>query len=90
MASFISIIVICNLDDRVPNVQAVTDITPRQLQGICAQRNLDSLFQKHSNNTNFFQLYFGSVDGTFRIFPGMVIIVAVFKKMQSADVDILQ
>jgi len=92
IGKFHIIILICKLDGRVPGVQAVTEeyITQRQLRGICAQRNLDSLFQKHSNNSDFFQLYFGSVDGTFRIFPGMVMIVAVLKKVQSAADGILR
>nr|PNR36233.1 hypothetical protein PHYPA_022084 [Physcomitrium patens] len=35
------------------------------------QRNLDEKFKSMSNHTHFFRVFFGSVEGTLKIFPGM-------------------
>jgi hypothetical protein len=39
---------------------------------ICAQRALDEVFPNVSNPINNNQVYFGSVDGTTRTYPGAV------------------
>jgi len=53
------------------------NISDRQLEGICAQRKLDPFFGTISNNTDFFRAFFGSVDGTTRVFPGSVMFVEI-------------
>lgn len=44
-------------------------------RSIYMQRNLDEKFKSMSNHTHFFRVFFGSVEGTLKIFPGMVLIL---------------
>jgi len=51
------------------------NISDRQLEGICVQRNLNTFFSSLSNNNDFFRVLFGFVDGTTQIFQGTVMFV---------------
>uniref|UniRef100_A0A7I4CCG0 VWFA domain-containing protein n=1 Tax=Physcomitrium patens TaxID=3218 RepID=A0A7I4CCG0_PHYPA len=43
---------------------------PGSRQSICAQKKLHNYMTKMSNDTHFFQAYYGAIDGSFRYFPG--------------------
>ncbi|XP_024357414.1 uncharacterized protein [Physcomitrium patens] len=40
-------------------------------RSVCAQRKLDASFKNMTNSTHFFRVFFGSVDGSSRLYPGM-------------------
>lgn len=48
-------------------------------QTVCSQRTLDDHFRKStiSNSSHLFRIYFGYVDGTTRLYPGLVLILHV-------------
>ncbi|KAG0592527.1 hypothetical protein KC19_1G259900 [Ceratodon purpureus] len=61
-----------NFDYSKAFVRVVDKDSTRTARTVCTHRTLDNYFKNSSMNdsTHLFRVYFGAVDGTFRIYPG--------------------
>jgi hypothetical protein len=57
---------------RLPPPANPEQLTPEMARDICLQRALDATFKTISSDKEFSYVYFGSLSGVFRAFPGRV------------------